>query len=74
MLQEGQTALHIAARQGHVPNVELLLDHGASPNAATKDLYTPLHIAAREGHMEVAKVLLDKGAKQHLTTKASWAD
>lgn len=31
----------------------LLLQHGASVDATTKDLYTPLHIAAKEGQEEV---------------------
>lgn len=50
-------------------NVDLLLNHGASPDAATKDMYTPLHIAAKEGHEEVASVLLDKGASLNTATK-----
>ena len=47
----------------------LLLQHGASPNAVTKDQYTPLHIAAKEGHEEVASVLLEHDANLNLTTK-----
>lgn len=31
----------------------LLLQHGATVDATTKDLYTPLHIAAKEGQEEV---------------------
>ena len=67
-LQENQTPLHIAARLGNVDNVVLLLQHGAQPNATTKDQYTPLHIAAKEGHEEVVQVLLEHGANQNLTT------
>ena len=68
-LQEQQTPLHIAARLGHVDNVSILLQHGASPDAVTKDLYTPLHIAAKEGHEDVAAVLLERSANPTLTTK-----
>ena len=46
----------------------LLLQHGAAPDAATHDLYTPLHIAAKEGHDEVVRVLLEHGANQTLMT------
>jgi len=46
----------------------LLLQHGASPDCATYDLYTPLHIAAKEGHDEVAQALLDQGANLNLLT------
>lgn len=63
--------MHIAARLGNVDNVVLLLQHGAKPDATTKDLYTPLHIAAKEGHEEVASVLLEHDANLNLTTKVS---
>jgi len=69
LLQELQTALHIAARQGDVDGVELLLQRGAAPNVVTTDLNTPLHGAAREGHDNVAKVLLDYGANMALANK-----
>jgi len=68
-LQELQTALHIAARQGDVDGVELLLQRGAAPNVVTTDLNTPLHGAAREGHDNVAKVLVDHGANMELANK-----
>ena len=67
--QEQQTALHISARLGNVDNVALLLQHGAVPNATSKDMCTALHITAKEGHEDVAVVLLDHGADQTLLTK-----
>ena len=69
VFQELQTALHIAARQGDVDGVELLLERGAAPNVVTTDLNTPLHGAAREGHDNVAKVLIDHGANMALANK-----
>jgi len=72
-VQELQTALHISARLGNVDNVALLLQHGAQPNAASKDMCTPLHITAKEGHEDVAVVLLDHGADQTLLTKVTAA-
>jgi len=68
-VQELQTALHIAARQGDVDGVEMLLQRGASPNVVTTDLNTPLHGAAREGHDNVAKVLIAHGANMSLANK-----
>lgn len=48
-----QTPLHVASRLGNADIAMLLLQHGASPHATTRDLYTPLHIAAKEGQEEV---------------------
>jgi len=52
--------------------VVLLLQHGASPDATTKDLYTALHIASKEGHEDVVAVLLDHGSNHLLTTKVRY--
>ena len=49
--------MHIAARLGNVDIVVLLLQHGASVDATTKDLYTALHITAKENQEEVNEVL-----------------
>lgn len=71
MLQELQRALHIAARQGDVDGVELLLQRGAAPNSVTADLNTPLHAAAREGHDNVANVLIGHAANMALANKVT---
>jgi len=44
--KEGNTALHLAAMRGSVDAIEILIEHGASPNARNQKLITPLHIAA----------------------------
>ena len=49
--------------------VQLLLHHGATRDAATKDLYTPLHVAVKEGHEDVVEILLDSGAKHNTVTR-----
>lgn len=56
--KEEQTPLHVASRLGNTDIAMLLLQHGASIDAPTKDLYTPLHIAAKEGQDEVLDDLL----------------
>jgi hypothetical protein len=62
----GQTALHVAARQGHSRIVGILLRHGADVHALVPDAaQTPLHLAAREGHVKAAKRLLACGAAVH---------
>ncbi|PIO62996.1 ankyrin repeat protein, partial [Teladorsagia circumcincta] len=44
---DGFTALHYAAKYGHVKAVELLLKKGAAVDVVGRDLFTPLHITAK---------------------------
>lgn len=62
VLQDGTTALHLAAYSGKTEAVELLIRTGASVHAQNCDGQTPLFEAAAAGHLEVAKVLLNHGA------------
>ena len=58
-----RTALSFAADRGHADIVTLLLDRGASVNAAdTFYKATPLVWAAQNEHAEVVKILLARGA------------
>lgn len=63
------TPLHVAAYEGNVACVKLLLDRGAGVNAKaefwkgnSRHPETPLHYAASENNLEVARLLLDRGA------------
>ena len=54
--------LHHAARHGHLPAVNLLLERGLSPNARESgDNTYPMHWAAAAGHLEVVRRLADVG-------------
>ncbi len=50
----------------HAVIAELLLKHGADPNATGQDMRTPLHCAVLNGFRAVAQKLLDTGANPAL--------
>ncbi|KJV74698.1 ankyrin repeat-containing protein 09 [Orientia tsutsugamushi] len=56
------TALHYAVRACNLKIIDILLTHGANPNA--KDMYnhTPFHYACSKGNLNVIKTLLKHGA------------
>jgi serine/threonine-protein phosphatase 6 regulatory ankyrin repeat subunit B len=74
------TALHISAHRGFQGIVELLLAHGADPNAREGcSATTPLHWAAEAGHRGIAEALVAHGAELspvddwHAQTPLDWA-
>lgn len=60
------TALHLAAWQGHVTIVQLLLLHGADVNALGERGKTALHYAIEHDHPDVVEVLISHGADLQL--------
>lgn len=69
---ESVLPLSQAAKQGVVPIVSLLLEHGHAivPDASG---FLPQHIAAKEGHVEVLDILLRAGASIDAQDKfANW--
>ncbi len=72
----GPTPLHVATQYGHLPIVQLLVEHGANVDTFTlplyikdKNLYTPICDAIQYGHFQVFKYLLDKGANLNVYPK-----
>ncbi|PSN42764.1 hypothetical protein C0J52_10668 [Blattella germanica] len=65
--QEGDTPLHLAARNGHdLVCARLMECQGVDFNARNRHLRTPLHCASSCGQVEVVKVLLERGADAKL--------
>ncbi|KPJ75914.1 MAG: hypothetical protein AMS14_02830, partial [Planctomycetes bacterium DG_20] len=54
----GRTPLHVAADEGNLPLLELLIAKKANVLAADNGGRTPLHLAADKGHDAVIKYLL----------------
>jgi len=67
---QGWTPLNWAAGGGHLKIVELLLEHGADPLAAGRDLRTPQMIALAAGHADVVQRLRAAEAKAGATEAA----
>jgi ankyrin repeat protein len=60
--KDDKTPLFIAAEQGNVGVIEVLLDKGADVNAQGRFYGNALYAASTYGHKEIATLLLDKGA------------
>jgi ankyrin repeat protein len=67
-LENGMSPLHLAAGNGQVETVKVLVELGADKNAHTAGGMTPLHMAAVEGHVETVKVLAQLGAELGVQT------
>ena len=62
----GWAPLHYAATHGHLPVMNLLLEHHAYIDAASPNGTTPLMMAARYGTPDAVKLLLEAGADPKL--------
>jgi ankyrin repeat protein len=61
--QNGQTALHIAAMNGKVDIVTILIARGANVNIQDDQGVTPLMLASKTGKVDAVKALIAQGAK-----------
>jgi len=67
--QNGNTPLHIAARQGRIDVAAFLIEKGAVLEAKSPTGYTPLFAAAQSKQPEAVQFFLDKGADVNAQTK-----
>lgn len=61
-LDDGWTALHCAASEGHERVCEVLVDSGAVVNMKSKSGEYPLELAIRQNHADVVHFLIGCGA------------
>ncbi|CAM9716869.1 unnamed protein product, partial [Hapterophycus canaliculatus] len=66
--EEQVSPLDVAAHQGHVEVLGLMIEHGGGTdvNASGATGYSPIHFAASAGRGEAVKLLLRHGADRHL--------
>lgn len=65
--RQGQTALHIACREGHYDLARVLLEHGCSPNIQDATLgKSPLHMVTGTGNFDMCELLAVNGADVNL--------
>lgn len=67
--QDGRTMLCVAAMNGHVSIIQLLLARGANVNYKDPEGVTPLMYAAREGRLDAVKALIEQKAEIEATTQ-----
>uniref|UniRef100_A0A8C6W6S4 Palmitoyltransferase n=1 Tax=Nannospalax galili TaxID=1026970 RepID=A0A8C6W6S4_NANGA len=61
------TPLHWAIRQGHLPTVILLLQHGADPTLIDGEGFSSIHLAVLFQHMPIIAYLISKGQSVNMT-------
>jgi ankyrin repeat protein len=71
-LEGRRPGICLAAEQGHIDIVSVLLDSGASPGAPDPDGWMALHLAAYNDNKAVTQILLFRGAEISAPT-THWA-
>ena len=60
LIKKGDSVLHIACFNNHLPIVEYLIKKGAEIDIKDSNGKTPLHIACEKGYLPIVEYLLDK--------------
>ena len=67
--EDGYTAIHRAAYNGHTEVIKKLIQFGANVTAKTNDNWQPLHCASKWDQVDVASLLLQNGANVNAQTQ-----
>ncbi|KFO62919.1 Ankyrin repeat and death domain-containing protein 1B, partial [Corvus brachyrhynchos] len=68
-VNEGNTALHLAAKNGHSEVVEILLEQWEEINDLNQNEETPFYLAVEGGHEKCAELLLEAGSDINVLTQ-----
>lgn len=76
--EQGETALHVAARFGHVECARILLEGSDAQNINTELRektygWTPLFIASVDGHLSIVELLIESGADLEKLDTSGWS-
>ena len=75
--ETGESALHVAARFGHVDCAKILIQ-GTKDQTADVELtentfsWTPLHVAAVDGHLSIVELLISAGSDLNKQDASGW--
>ncbi|KAJ7407008.1 Ankyrin repeat and death domain-containing protein 1B [Pitangus sulphuratus] len=67
--QEGNTALHLAAKNGHSEVVKILLEQWEEINDLNQNGETAFYLSVEGGHEKCAELLLDAGSDMNVLTQ-----
>jgi ankyrin repeat protein len=67
--KEKETALHWAALLGHLPTVQLLVEHGAAVRVRNRRGETPVNVAELAGYMDVTGFLREAEREEELQAR-----
>jgi ankyrin repeat protein len=73
---QGRSPLHVAARNGNLKLVRMLIEHGAA-HSSTPGIDTPLGLACEAGHAKIVRALLEARGDQidlDALIEASWLE
>lgn len=68
----GLTALHLAVREGDLPSVKILVEHGANVNQVSEFGWTPLLTATQNRYYKLASYLIEQGANTNIANDGGW--